>query len=238
MKNTSKNHLLALLLLATSALSTFTACKKDPEEIAALLSESEAAEIVETAMSDRTAGMEAPTVDLAKLIESSLGSCGVPGDTSFSKSKAGAVSYNYTFDLGWIVNCNALNIPQNASATLKGNGTFGTARWDGTTQGSGSLTFTGLALSEPNYIANGSYTASGDLTGDFRKTDPSINCKTELTLSSLTISKTTYAITGGTGTVKITATSASGQSQTLNGTLKFNADGTVTVTVNGHSHTF
>ncbi len=238
MKNTSKNHLVAILFLAASALTAFSSCKKDPEEIAALLSDSEAAEIVETTLSDRNAGAEMPTVDLAKLIESSLGSCGVPGDTTFSKSKAGAVSYNYTFDLGWIVNCNALNIPQNATATLKGNGTFGTARWDGSTQGSGTLTFTGLALSAPAYIASGSYSTTGNLAGDFRKIDPSITCVTDLTLTNLTISKTTFVITGGTGTLKITATSANGQTQTFNGTLVFNADGTVTVTVNGHTHTF
>lgn len=238
MKNTSKNHLIALLLLASAALTAFSSCKKDPEEIIALISESEAAEIVETALSDRTAGAEMPTVDVAKLIESSLGNCGVPGDTSFSKNKAGAVSYNYAYQLGWVVNCNALNIPQNATTTLKGTGTFGTARWDGSTQSSGSLTFTGLSLSEPAYIANGTYTASGDLTGDFRKTDPALDCTTELTLTNLSISKTNYTITGGTGTLKVTATNASGQTKTLSGTLVFNADGTVTVTVNGHTHTF
>lgn len=238
MKNASKNHLPALLSLLTAALVTFSSCKKDPEEIAALISESEAAEIVETAISDRTAGAEMPTVDVAKLIESSLGNCGIPGDTTFSKSRAGAVSYNYGYELGWVVNCNTLNIPQNASATLKGSGTFGTARWDGTTQGNGSLTFTGLSPAEPNYIANGTYTITGKLTGDFRKTDPAINCTVEVTLTALTISKSTYAITGGTGTVKVTATSANGQSTTQNGSIKFNADGTVTVTVNGHSHTF
>ena len=238
MKNTSKNHLIALLLLATSALTTFSSCKKDPEEIIALLSESEAAEIAETALSDRMAGAEMPTVDVAKLIESSLGSCGVPGDTAFSKSKAGPVSYNYAYDLGWVVNCNALNIPQNATATLKGKGTFGTARWDGSNEGSGTLTFTGLALSDHAYIANGTYTVSGDLTGDFRKTDPSLDCITALTLTNLSINKTTYAITAGTGTLKVTATNASGQSKTLTGTLVFNADGTITVTVNGHTHTF
>ncbi|HMX40923.1 MAG TPA: hypothetical protein PK971_08130 [Saprospiraceae bacterium] len=226
-----------LLLLLLTAL-TFTACKKDPEEVVALLSETEAAEIVETALSDRTAGMESPTADLAKLIESSLSQCGVPGDTSLSKNKAGVVSYNYTYALGWVVNCNALNIPQNASTTLKGSGSFGTARWDGNTQGSGSLVFTGLAPSEPNYIANGSYTAAGTLNGDFRQKDPSISCTTELTLSNMSINKTTRSTNGGTGTVKIVATAANGSTQTLDGSLVFNSDGSITVTVNGHSHTF
>lgn len=238
MKNTSKNHLFLLFAFAMAVCSVLSSCKKDPEEVIELLSETEAAEIAENALSDRTAGAEMPTVDVAKLIESSLGSCGVPGDTSFQKSKAGPVSYNYTFDLGWVVNCNGLNIPQNASVTLKGNGSFGTARWDGATQGSGTLTFTGLGLSDPNYIANGTYTAKGDLTGDFRNTDPTLNCTAEIALSGLTISKTTYKVTGGTGTIKITASNAKGQSKTLNGTLVFNADGTATVTINGHSHTF
>ncbi len=238
MKNTRKNHLFFLFTLTVAALTAFTSCNKDREEIAALLSESEASEIAETAISDRTAGTTTPTVDVAKLIESSLGNCGVPGDTSFQKSKSGAVSYNYKYDLGWIVNCNNLNIPQNATATVKGNGTFGTTRWDGTTQGNGNLTFTGLGLSDPNYIANGSYAVNGDVTGDFRKVDPMLTCKTEVTLTNLTISKSTYKVTGGTGTLKITVTDGQGRTETINGTLTFNADGTVTVTINGHTHTF
>jgi hypothetical protein len=238
MKNTRKNHLLILLTFTITTVALFTSCKKDPEEIAALLSETEASEIAETAISDRTAGATMPTVDVAKLVESSLGNCGVPGDTSFQKSKSGTVSYNYKYDLGWVVNCNNLNIPQNATVTIKGNGNFGTARWDGATQGDGNLTFTGLGLSDPNYIANGSYTISGDVTGDFRKVDPTLTCKTEVTLTGLTISKSTYKITGGTGTLKITATDGKGRTETVNGTLVFNADGTVTVTINGHSHTF
>ena len=238
MKNTSKNHLLILLAFTLSTVTLFTSCKKDPEEIAALLSESEAAEIAETAISERTAGATMPTVDMAKLIESSLGNCGVPGDTSFQKNKAGAVSYQYQYDLGWVVNCNNLNIPQNAVITVQGNGSFGTNRWDGTTEGDGNLTFTGLGLSDPHYIANGSYTINGNVTGDFRKVDPSLTCKTEVALTSLTISKTTYKITGGAGTLKITVTDGKGRTETVNGTLVFNGDGTVTVTINGHSHTF
>ena len=86
----------AALLFA--ALTVFSACRKDPEEIIELLSNSEAAEIIETAISSKTAGFTMPAIDAAQIIETYLNSCNVPGDTSLNKSKAGgAATYDYTF---------------------------------------------------------------------------------------------------------------------------------------------
>jgi hypothetical protein len=239
MKNNRKIQVILPVILFVSALAFFASCRKSADDIAELISESEAAEIVETAVSDRTAGTTMPIEEAAKILESQLGNCNVPGDTSFQKSNSGTyATYNYTFGLGWLVTCNNLGIPQSASVDVSGNGSFSTARWSGRDSTDGILTFTGLSPQETAYLVNGSYTLVGDLTGDFRHVDPTFDCTTVITLTNLSISKSTYDITGGSGTVTVTATNGMGNTRTLNGTLTFNGDGTATVVVNGHSHTF
>ncbi len=229
----------ALTLTLCAALFSLIACRKNAEEIVALLSESEAAEIAEAAVAERTAGATMPTVDMAEILASVPQTCDVPGDTSFQKSNsAGAASYNYTFNLAWLLDCSDLNVPQSASVDISGLGTFSNNNWTGNEQSTGQLTFTGLAPSATDYVVNGSYTLAGDLTGNLRRVDPTLNVTTEIALSGLTLRKSDYQITGGTGTLLMTATNGQGTSQTVNGTLVFNGNGTVTVTVNGHAHTF
>lgn len=235
----SRNPVLFACTLFASVLITLSACRKDAEEIVALLTESEAAEIIETAISERTGGITAPTIDMAQLLELYLENCGTPGDTTLVKSKNGGVStFNYTWNMGWLVNCNALGVPLDANTTISGNGYYTSLHWNGNAATNGSLAFTNLNPAESNYIANGSYTLQGDITGSLRKTTPTFNCKTEITLKDLNIRKSDYMVTGGSGTAVVTGNDGKGNTQTLNGTLTFNGDGTVTVVVNGHTHSF
>lgn len=239
MKNTRKNLLLLTPVLLALTLAGFTACHKSAEDVAALISESEAAEIVETAVSARSAGLTMPTVDMAQILDAYLDNCGVPGDTTLQKSNAnGFATYNYTFGLEWLIHCNGLGLPLDASVDVTGNGAFSTARWAGSDQGTGTLTFTGLGVQETAYVVNGAYTLTGDLTGDLRRVDPTIDCTTTVQLTDVRISKSTYQITGGGGTVQVVATNGQGNTRTLDGAIVFNGDGTVTVTVNGHEKTF
>ena len=232
-----QNRMITLLVVLAAAL--LPACNKSAEEVLTLLSETEAAEIVENSVSQRSAGAAMPTVDMAQLLEDYLQNCGVPGDTTLQRGKtAGPVTYTYSCGLDWLVNCNQFNIPQDATVSTTGNGSFQTARWTGTDTASGSLTFTGLNPQAAAYIANGSYTLDGNVTGNLRKTDPTLDVNTTITLTDLTIRKSDYQITGGTGAVVIVATNGRGRTETVNGALTFNSDGTVTVVVNGHTHTF
>lgn len=229
-----------MFLIALFAMAfVWLSCQKSADEIADLLSSTEAAEIVESAVSERSGGSTMPTVDMAKLLETYLNNCGVPGDTSLSRTKtAGPVTYTYNFDLGWLVTCNNLNIPQSAAVTVAGNGSFSVAHWSGQDATTGNLTFTGLQPSATAYIVNGTYNLDGDITGNLRKTDPSLECTTAMTLKDLNIRKSDYVVTGGTGTAVITASNGKGRTATINASFVFNGDGTVTVTVNGYTYTF
>jgi hypothetical protein len=229
-----KTTVIATLAFVALAL---VSCKKDPEEIQALISDAEAAEIVETAVAERSAGVTVSTEDMAEML-ASLG-CGEPGDTTLQHSgSAGPASYTGTFDLGWLVTCSNLGVPQSAAFSLDGTTSFTATRWAGSGSGSGDLTATGLNPAATAYVFDGAYTSSRNLTGNLRVVDPSISTTTEITLVALTIRKSDKVITGGTATVVITATNAQGGSRIVNGTLVFNGNGTATVTVNGYSHTF
>jgi hypothetical protein len=83
MKN-MRNQIFALIVLIAGSLS-FTACNKKTEEIQALVSNSEATEILETMITERTAGMTMPTVDMATILETVENNCGVAGDTTSRK---------------------------------------------------------------------------------------------------------------------------------------------------------
>ena len=239
MKSIQKNLLPFCSILFFAALATLTSCRKDPEEIIALLINSEAAEIIEDAVANKTAGFTAPTIDAAAIVEAYLNSCGVPGDTSINKVKTtGVATYDYTFGLDWLVTCSNLNVPQSANVSIAGNGDFTSPHWLGSEATIGDLTFTGLSPQEASYVVNGSYDLTGNLTGSLRKVSPSFDCVVALELTNLILDKTTYKITGGSGIATVTVSTANGQTQTLDGTLVFNGNGSATVEVNGHVHTF
>lgn len=230
---------ISFLLLLTATIGVFSACNKNADEIIALISESEAADIIEVAISDRAAGVTLPTIDVAQIVENYLQNCGQPGDTTLVKSNsAGNNAYNFSFDIDWLVNCSALGIPEDANIQIAGAGSFNTLRWSGTDNTTGALTLGGISPTTTMYSVNGAYQLTGSLTGNLRRVDPTLNCVVDLELKDLNMDKTTYKITAGTGTATITVSNAQGSTQTLNGELKFNTDGTVTITINGHTHTF
>lgn len=234
-----KNLFPLSIALAFATLTAFTACRKNAEEIIEVLTNDEAAEIVETAVSSRSAGLTMPVIDASQIVTAYLNSCNTPGDTTLNKSNSGNVaSYNYVFNMDWLVTCNNLSIPQSAQVNIVGNGNFNTQRWTGNDVTAGSLNFTGLNLQSTEYTVNGTYSLEGDVTGALRRVSPTLNCVTELELVNLKVNKSTLKITGGNGTATVIATAGNGETKTLNATLVFNGDGTVTVTVNGHVHTF
>lgn len=225
-----------LLLLVTSF---FPACKKDNENPAELLTEAEAAELVEAAASERTAGLGQTTSIMTGILANPGDFCGQTNDTSFQRSQSiGPVTYFAGYDIQWTVNCNNLNVPQNAQVDLTEVRNFSSTRWDGAGAGSGDLTVSGLNPSSTACTFNGAYATNGQLTGSIRQSHPTFSCITQFDLANLAVRKSDGAITSGSAVVSITATASNGTTQTLSGTLVFNGDGTATVTIQGYSYTF
>jgi hypothetical protein len=229
------------LVIATACIlmASLSSCRKNADEVKEIITESEAAEIVEAAVSERTAGAALSTEEMARMAGSTLDQCNQPGDTSFAFSNdyAGA-SYTYQLGLDWLLSCSDLDVPQQLQFDMAGSGTFASVKWDGTQSSTGTLLLTGLDFQSAAYTLNGDYDYVGEITGDLRLVDPSLDCTIEINLVDLQLDKNTYNITTGSGSIVLTVSNGRGQTQTLNGQLVFNGDGTATVTINNLSYTF
>ncbi|MEZ4918906.1 MAG: hypothetical protein R2792_07325 [Saprospiraceae bacterium] len=229
------------LVIATACIfmASLSSCRKNADEVKEIITESEAAEIVEAAVSERTAGAALSTEEMARMAGSTLDQCNQPGDTSFAFSNdyAGA-SYAYQLGLDWLLSCSDLDVPQQLQFDMTGSGTFASVKWDGTQSSTGTLLLTGLDFQSAAYTLNGDYDYVGEITGDLRLVDPSLDCTIEINLVDLQLDKDTYDITTGSGSIVLTVSNGRGQTQTLNGQLVFNGDGTATVTINNLSYTF
>lgn len=231
MKNTK-------MILLFAIMAIVSACSKE-DATEELLTEKEAAEIVESAVSDRSGGASTTTLAAVEMAELPTAACGISGDTIISKSvTAGPITFSTVNNIAWQTICNQLNIPTGGELTFNGTNSFNSNNWTGNATSEGELLLTGLLPTATVYTLNGNYDYAGTITGNLRRRDPSLNTSVAVELTSVTVSKQTKKITGGAGTVVISVTAQSGQNATLTGSLTFNGDGTATVTINGYSYTF
>lgn len=226
------------LLILTSLMLAVTSCKKDDAETDELITDAEAAEMVEATVSERSAGASMTFEESAQSYETAASICGSAYDTSFQVSyQFGQWTYNKQTTLAWNIVCVNF-VPQSANFSMDGNSSFTTPRWNGVMATDGSYTLSGLQPGAPNYTLAGSYHAEGQMSGNLRNRDPQLNSIIDLNLTNIGIDKDSYDITGGSGAVSITVTNGSGQSRTVNGSIVFHGNGTATVTVNGYAYTF
>jgi hypothetical protein len=234
----SMNALLPISFLTVVTLIGTTSCRR-ADEIRQLLSESEAAEIIETMIAERSGGVTNPIEVALISINAYRNNCGELGDTTFSRAKTtGLYTYDAAFTTSWKINCNSQGFPTDASSATSTNSNFTTPNWEGQETSSGNMAVTGLNSSASSYVANGSWNASSELTGDLRNVDPTITCTTVLKLDNVSYKKGTYSIEGGTGTAVITAKNGRGDEKILEAAITFNGNNTFTVKVNSFTYTF
>jgi hypothetical protein len=233
-----KNILLFSLLSALTL--SLVACSKDESNAPEVVSDQEATEIMESAVSSRSGGMDESLDNMMEMSAVAMnGLCGQPEDTTFSFNGSNLyATYNYTNTLSWLLTCSNFGVPQQLGFQINASASFDAARWDGSSTATGDLVVTGLKLLDTAYIVNGTYAHQGNVTGTLRNADPALDAILDVTLFDLTIRKQDRFITGGNGAFILAVTNAAGKTRTVNGTLVFNGDGTATVTVGGYSHTF
>lgn len=163
--------------------------------------------------------------------------CGVAFDTTitytYSGAGSGTASYTHSWDI--LLSCNGVS-PSSLQWTGSYQGSFDAARLSGTNSGTRNFTLTGLQPSAAQYIVNGTTSRNGTNTSKVRN-QYSYTADITSTLTNLTVDKSTYKITGGSCAVTAVLTVSSGSSQTFNGNIVFNGNGTATLTINGNTYT-
>lgn len=161
--------------------------------------------------------------------------CGVPFDTSMAWSHTGVVTASYNHVWVATLNCNS-NVPQSLGLTGTYTGSYSSSRMESTNSGTRNWSLTGLLPNAPAYTLNGSFVRNGSHTSKVRNQNTfTVVINTELT--NVTVDKTTYRITGGTGTCTAVCSVSNGNSYNFNGSILFNGNNTATLTINGNTYT-
>lgn len=230
-------------LIATSL--SFSGCKKESSS-ANNLTADDAADAVAYATSGSTGGLSAQIASTASY-SSSQGvyktdngnsvtlTCGVPFDTAIAYIYTGATAANYSSQWTYLLTCNG-QVPQSLSLTGSYTGSYDAPRISSSNSGNRSWTLSGLNLNTSTpYTFNGTFTRTGTHTSKVRNRY-TYTVDMTITVTNLTVSKTTYQITGGTGTVVMTGNVSNGNSYSFNGNIVFNGNGSATLTINGNTY--
>lgn len=163
-------------------------------------------------------------------------SCGVPFDSTIAIAYSGAnTTASYTHNWHMLLSCNG-QVPSSLAFEGSYQGNFNSLRMQSSNTGVRTLTVTGLQPSAQEYTFNGSTSRTGSHTSKVRNQN-TFDVAIESTLNDITVSKTTYRITGGNGTVTAVCNTSNGTSKTFSGTLVFNSNSTATLTINGSDYT-
>ena len=214
-------------LIPIAAVFFFASCQKDNE-----LSEEEIVESIEASV--KTNGAD----DMAFIstpYKSAL--CGFTNDTTITRTASGTgFSWSRTANWDWTVNCDSNNAYNNVVFTETGNSTYDAARIDWTATHGGSITVTNLAVTEQNFILNGTMTRNATGTVTSRRRAENYTTTINHSWTNVLVDKDNRNIVSGNGSVTYSGTMA-GNTVTHNGTLVYNGNGTATLTLdNGSVH--
>jgi hypothetical protein len=230
------------LSLAALLLFAAVACKKTSNSpvITANVSNAEAADMVAGSLSLNSNGVadiaSDATINASVYVNTHV-ACGTTKSDSISRhSPAGATrTYSYNLKYNFTVSCTN-NELSNIASNVTYSGSFSGPDLSSTNSGSSIFTIASLSPTATDFIINGEYKRSGSFQSKVDTTNHG-NSSVDIVITNLEVTKTGHKIVGGTATISITGDVPKKGSFTYTGTLVFNGNGTVTLTLNGTVYT-
>ena len=249
MKTTFKLSLVILLMLGAFS------CKKDSNNSASSsVTTDQVADIAAGSLAENSEGLASVTDDIAvnaQAVSSTSNltinstqapssvhqECGTTLTDSVTRSLTiDSVTLDYFFKYTHTLNCNSSSQPDNIANALTYHGDFNGPRLTSTNSGTATVTIAGLTQGATNFVVNGEYKRAGSFQSKVGN-KASGNSSVDITVTNLTITKSTRKIASGNGTISITGTGPKGVTFSYTGTIVFNGDGTATLTINSTVYT-
>ena len=227
-----KNQILKITAFALGLLM-FTSCGRDREAIKAAISESQAADLIESALQESMAGMTEQVATMAAIAKENItAACGTSQDTTITVTNQTLIGdAEYVTDYNWTLECENDSIPSNYDFNCHTEGSYNNNRMSSNDNGDGTWKLGGLAESSAVFLANGTYNRNGEQT--FKSDGIYTESKMSMTLTNLEVDKDKEVITGGIADVGVSGETADGESFDFEGTIVFKGDGKATLTING-----
>ena len=221
-------------LLLASAFALFTSCQKEEEEVA--MTEEEAVEVIESAMSAEAQGVAGEAADAAEAagayaVESL---CGMSGDSSLTYSiNQLNLQASYTINWSWALVCQGF-IPNILEFNRTTAGTYETNRLKSDDSAESDWDISNL-VTGTDYKLNGVYTREGSQESKIGQQN-SFTSTLTVTATDILIDKATQVIDGGTAAFTLSASGSGGANVSYTGTIVFNGNQSGTLTINGTSY--
>lgn len=237
-----------LLIAASLLLVVSPSCKKkDTEEPEKVITTDDAADVVSYAMESSSGGYAEQVTDGAAYVDNSgfrtsspAGSmnliCGVPFDTTVTRSHSGTVNASYAHQCHYLLTCDAGSKPVSITYSGTYTGSYDGPRMSSSNTGNRNWVITGLDSASTTYTYSGNLTRNGSHTSKVRN-QYTFTSDLQVSTSNLVVNKSTHRITGGTGTVSVTCSVSNGNSYSFAGTIVFNGNNTAALTINGNAYT-
>ena len=222
---------------------TFSFFSCDPAEVIEQLQDEEIAEIIEAALQGSTGGMTDMLSDFSGSLMNAVENVDPAElcDSIFQTTKTidqSSVRGEADYIIDWIYefNCNVVNVPQDAIATLISDGSSSTPRVNSVDSSTLMIDVDGLALLESDIVIDGTY--SRDATLDYASVanqTTNVISTLAMTFTSLMIAKNGFDIISGSANFTYNGTE-NGASFTHTGSISFLGNQQATVTLNGVSY--
>ena len=220
-------------LIAVFVIFFLASCSQDDEPTEEVVTEVESAEDIGATLADDLVPVVEDANDLSVKASSDgrtyeVKACGVDYDTTFSRSYSGVyVTSQATFTYAYQLVCNGA-IPSTLNLEAASSGTRTTERL--TSQGSitSELIVTGVQPSSTSFVVNGELSRTGSVTGE----NKSFNSTSQLTITDLTLTKSTQQIASGTATVTYAGSTSAGNSVSRTASVTFLGGNEAELTLN------
>lgn len=230
-----KQHLFHFtgVILVIIAIS-LSSCDKD-EEVAVNgeITEEDAVEVVENAVSQESGGLAEQVetcATIANYADPENPLCGMSFDSTMllTNPSEAIILYNYEYRWNWNVQCNELQFPEQFNFSYEMEGWYDTPRLKSLDTGYNDFSITGINSGDSTYIYSGTYSRNGEneLKAEFQT---AFNSELTIEINEIIISKYTGKIIEGNGIVSFKGSSSNGKTVTFDGTITFIGGDTATL---------
>jgi len=230
-------------LVVFLAVGVLTACNKEEAVVEQSISEEEAVEMVELALSSESAGLTEDVEMAASIsdeqLEKASPNCGIQFDTSFTvtNNPQALRTYEYTTSLGYELICEGI-FPSALDLNATSTGTYSSNRRDLSYEVNYNSTIDNLRANEPNFSYSGTTTRDGEqlLHATNFKEERTTNSVMTLETTELLVDKETYEIVSGVTTFSLTGTVRNGNAYSYQGSITYLGNGAATIEINGNTY--
>lgn len=229
----------AALILIAGIL--FGGCKDETTTPEVVITEDDAADVIANNVgeSDQTNGFLAQVSDAGTVAGGGILG-GAPFnkfntslfDTTIVRTRTGTTySYTYTFKFSYTFT----NLGNQLNFNYSMNGVFDGANFKSVDSANGAVVVKHIIDTQPNYTATGTYSRVGTKESKVRDKN-SYKGNFNLTLDSLSVSKSSKKVSSGSASFTYTATTSTGKTYTFTGKIVFLGNSQAQVTINGKTY--